>query len=179
MNNNSVQQKIEECKEEIDRIENFIQDNGQAHNMVPFLTKYLVIRCCGTIENAFKNIISDYHSNIPLQARNYIENTFTNSSMNPSKDNICKILKKFDEAWNNRFKAKLLENSSQQLEDSLKSLNNNRNQFAHGGNPTASYNDIKRYFGDAIKIIELLDETINNNLEESINYEDNNSVNDG
>lgn len=121
----------------------------------------MIIKCCGTIENAFKAIISDYHQTIPVQAKNYIESTFTNSSMNPSKDNICKSLKKFDNNWNTQFKSKLsLEPNTYQLDTSLKSLNDARNEFAHGGHPRISHTSVKQYFEHSVRIIELLDEVI-------------------
>jgi hypothetical protein len=161
MNNTSVEESINNCRTEISKIEAIIEVFGQSHGIVPFLTNYMIIKCCGTIENAFKSIISDYHSTIPPQAKNYIEQTFTNSSMNPSKDNICKSLKKFDENWNIQFKSKLqLETNSSQLDSSLKSLNDARNEFAHGGHPRVSHSSVKQYFEHSVKIIEILDEII-------------------
>ena len=93
MNNLSVKQKIDDCIAEIRKIEAIINVFGQNHEIVPFLTHYMVIKCCGTIENSFKAIISDYHSSTPIQARNYIEQTFTNSSLNPSKVDFLPSLK--------------------------------------------------------------------------------------
>lgn len=161
MNNTSVEQSINDCRDEITRIEAIINVFGQSHQIVPYLTNYMIIKCCGTIENAFKAIISDYHQTIPVQAKNYIESTFTNSSMNPSKDNICKSLKKFDNNWNTQFKSKLsLEPNTYQLDTSLKSLNDARNEFAHGGHPRISHTSVKQYFEHSVRIIELLDEVI-------------------
>ncbi|MGB6082584.1 HEPN domain-containing protein [Moheibacter sp.] len=161
MNNNSVEQSINDCKDEIARIEAAIGVFGQSHHMVPYLTNYMIIKCCGTIENAFKSIISDYHNSIPAQAKNFIEQTFTNSSLNPSKENICKSLKRFDINWNNAFKTKLsAEPNCSQLESSLKSLNDARNEFAHGGHPTVSHSSVKQYFEHSVRIIEILDEII-------------------
>ena len=161
MNNLSVKQKIDDCIAEIRKIEAIINVFGQNHEIVPFLTHYMVIKCCGTIESSFKAIISDYHSSTPIQARNYIEQTFTNSSLNPSKDNICKTLKKFDDNWNDDFKQRLsAEPNCNQLDASLRSLNNARNSFAHGGHPNASYINIKNYFLDSVRFIEILDDII-------------------
>jgi len=125
------------------------------------LTNYAIIKCCGTIENAFKTVITDFHNTLHQQAKNYIEETFYKSSINPSKDNIHKSLEKFDPAWNTAFKAKLnLEKDRARIESSLKSLNDARNEFAHGGRPTVSFQSIFLYFNDAKRIIEILDEVV-------------------
>lgn len=161
MNNASVKQSIEDCAKEMDNIQKIIDVFGQAHSIVPFLTNYAVIKCCGTIENSFKSVIGDFHNTLPPQAKKYIDSTFTNSSMNPSKDNICKSLNRFDENWNKSFKAKLnLEPNKSQIDSSLKSLNDARNEFAHGGHPKVSFGSIKNYFKDSQKVIEILDDIV-------------------
>ena len=81
--------------------------------------------------------------------------------MNPSKDNICKSLLRFDEEWHKNFKAKLASNKKKKkIESSLKSLNDARNEFAHGGYPKVSFLSVKTYFEDSKKIIEYLDDII-------------------
>lgn len=161
MNNINVKQNIDNCKTELDEIQKVIDVFGQSHSIVPYLTNYAVIKCCGTIENSFKSIISDFHQGLPNQAKSYIENTFTYSSMNPSKENICKSLKKFDNNWNDQFKNKLNQEANKsQLDSSLKSLNDARNEFAHGGHPKVSFLSVKNYFNDSVKFIEILDDII-------------------
>lgn len=161
MNNQAVLQNLTDCSSELQKIQESINFVGQSHSIVPFLTNYAIIKCCGTIENSFKTIITDFHNTLPQQAKNYIEETFYKSSMNPSKENIHKSLEKFDPAWNSAFKAKLnLETDKARIESSLKSLNDARNEFAHGGRPTVSFQSILLYFNDAKRIIEILDEIV-------------------
>lgn len=161
MNNLTALTCLNDCSTELEKLQQIIEVFGQSHSIVPFLTNYAVIKCCGTIENCFKLIISDFHNSLPPQAKNYIENTFLNSSMNPSKDNICKSLIKFDEQWNVNFKAKLsLEPDKSRIETSLTSLNEARNAFAHGGNAGASFASVLTYFADSKRVIEILDEVV-------------------
>ena len=161
MNNQAVFSNLNDCSTELTKLHQIIEVFGQSHSIVPFLTNYAVIKCCGTIENSFKSIISDFHNSLPQQAKNYIEKTFLNSSMNPSKDNICKSLLKFDEQWNLNFKVKLsAEQNKSRIESSLNSLNEARNAFAHGGNPGVSFNSVVIYFNDSRRVIELLDEVV-------------------
>jgi hypothetical protein len=161
MNNQSVLTSLNDCTLELTRLQQIIDVFGQSHSIVPFLTNYAVIKCCGTIEYCFKIIISDFHNTLPSQAKNYIENTFLYSSLNPSKDNICKSLLKFDEKWNINFKAKLsIHPDKNRIESSLSSLNEARNAFAHGGNPGVSFSSVVNYFNDSKKVIEFLDEVV-------------------
>lgn len=161
MNNQTVLQNLTDCTNELQKIQESINFVGQSHSIVPFLTNYAVIKCCGTIENSFKTIITDFHSTSTTQAKNYIIETFYNSSMNPNQSNIRNSLKRFDLNWDIQFIGKLnLETNKSRIESSLKSLNEARNQFAHGGSPAVSFNNIVTYFNDAKRIIEILDEVV-------------------
>lgn len=161
MNNQTALNSLNDCSIELTKLQQIIDVFGQSHSIVPFLTNYAIIKCCGTIENCFKIIISDFHNSLPYQAKNYIENTFLYSSMNPSKDNICKSLMKFDEQWNSNFKLKLsVEPNKSRIESSLSSLNEARNAFAHGGNPGVSFSSVVTYFSDSKRVIEILDEVV-------------------
>ncbi len=161
MNNQTALQSLNDCSIELDKLQKIIEVFGQSHSIVPFLSNYAVIKCCGTIENCFKIIISDFHNSLPPQAKSYIENSFLYSSMNPSKENICKSLKKFDKQWNINFKAKLAsEIDTNRIESSLSSLNEARNTFAHGSNPGVSFASVVTYFNDSRRVIEILDEVV-------------------
>ena len=161
MNNHTALANLSDCSAELQKIQQGIDFFGQSHSMVPFLTNYAVIKCCGTIEYCFKIIISDFHNTLPIQAKNYIETTFLNSSMNPSKENICKSLRQFDDQWFIDFKAKLAnESNKSRMDSSLSSLNQARNSFAHGTNPAVSFASVITYYNDAKRIIEILDEVV-------------------
>lgn len=161
MNNQNAFSSLNNCNQELYKIKKIIEVFGQDHNIVPFLTNYAVIKCCGTIEICFKTIISDFHDTLPHQAKKYIQNTFLMSSKNPNKSNICDSLNKFDENWKKEFISKLVaEIHANKIESSLSSLNSARNELAHGGNPTVSFNSLLIYFEDSKRIIEILDEVI-------------------
>ena len=159
MNNTTAKEKIDQCLEELEKIEHIIIGIGKTSHPVPFLTKYAIVKSCGTIEICFKSILSDYKIDEQNdKVKNFINANFRNSSINPSKDNIHRSLKLFDEEWNIKFKEEIekLVNKDKIL-DSLKSLNEARNTFAHGGNPSSSFDNVVEYFKDSIKIIDIID----------------------
>lgn len=161
MNNLEALSSIEACTAELTRIFHLIEGHGHMSPIVPFLTNYAIVKSCGTVELCFKTIISDIHSEQSSQVVNYVDNTIRNSSMNPSMDNICKTLKKFDVDWNSKFKEKLkLHEHTERIKSSLDSLNNARNSFAHGKNPTSSFENVRTYFNDTVEIIKILDDVV-------------------
>ncbi|MDY0202294.1 MAG: HEPN domain-containing protein [Tenuifilaceae bacterium] len=162
MNNSNAKDSIKGCKQELERIRAIIKKMGSASSPVSYLTKYAIIKTCGTIELCFKTIISDSCvEGQSQQIKNYIDKTFRNSSMNPNKDNMLKALNLFDKSWNTKFKERLksLEHKERIL-DSLNSLNEARNTFAHGGNPSTSFENVNDYFMDSVKIIEIIDKIV-------------------
>ncbi|RBQ06820.1 HEPN domain-containing protein [Pedobacter miscanthi] len=162
MNNSNAQTYLDDCRDELAKVDLIIQAFGQFNDAVPFLTKYAIIKACGTIEQCFKTIIADHSSNgQSQQVKNYIDETVRKSSMNPNYSNICSLLKKFDGSWTTAFKNAVNAHTDKaQIETSLSSLNEERNKFAHGGQPSASFVNVQDYFTHARKIIDMLDTII-------------------
>ncbi|MBA0188163.1 HEPN domain-containing protein [Pectobacterium odoriferum] len=159
INNQNALERIENCLNELIKIEHLIEGMGSMSHPVSYLTRYAIIKSCGTIEYSFKTIICDYnYSSHSAQAKKFIDGKFRNSSMNPSFSNIIKGLEQFDENWSMSFNKKIKTHPSKdKLHTSLSSLNTARNTFAHGNNPSTSFNNVKEYFIDAVKIIELME----------------------
>ena len=163
MNNADVQRMLDECSSELLQVKTLIDSIGVASSIAPYLTKYALIRACGSIEQAFKSIICDFCSRrSKKQVKRFLENRVRESSMNPSYSNICKLLKSFDEDWSDAFQSSV--NSSTDKAAwimSLTSLVDARNDFAHGGNPSPSIGDVTSYFLHSRAVIELLDSKVN------------------
>ncbi len=162
MHNSDVQQVLDKCKVDIDNVKKIIDSLGISSNIAPYLSKYSIVRACGAIEIAYKSVIADYCSRRSKpQVKNYIDYHVRESSSNPSYYNIVKTLNAFDKKWASDFKDMTKRHpKSANLQTSLQSLVDARNDFAHGGNPTVSINDILNYFQDSYEIITLLDSLI-------------------
>lgn len=163
INNESVADILNVCIDEFKRIESIIHGIGTMSHPVPYLTRYSIIKACGAIEFGFKTIVSDVSLDSQSeQLKQFVDNKFRNSSMNPSYSNICSGLASFDEGWKNKFKDKI--NSlpeKKKILDSLESLNNARNTFAHGGSPSTSFVNVQVYFEDSLKVLEALEAVVN------------------
>jgi len=162
MKNSSVQSTIDACEADLNQINTIINGIGLTSNIVPYLTYYAVIRSCGSIEIAYKALVADFCSyRSKKQIKLFIDTKIRENSSNPSYSNICKMLKQFDKEWLEHFKSEMdLRSDKSQLLDSLQSLVDARNEFAHGGTPSCSINDIIRYFNDSKIIIQIIDSII-------------------
>jgi len=161
ISNHSVSERLDACTEEFEKINHIIHGMGSMSHPVPYLTRYAIVRSCGAIEFGFKTIISDINSNGQSnQVKQFIDKKFRHSSLNPSYNNICDSLSQFDKNWADEFK-KIVDNlkDKKRILDSLKSLNEARNSFAHGGTPTATFSNIEEYFNDSIIILECIEKS--------------------
>lgn len=162
MNNANAERLISECQTELDDIRKMLVEYGSFSNLTPYLTNYALVKASGTIEQSFKTIIADCcDKDQSQQIRNYVQNMFRESSRNSTIENIHKSLNEFDEDWNVTFKNRLSRmKDATRIRTSLKSLNQARNAFAHGGKTTISFHNVSSYFADALVVIEILDRIV-------------------
>lgn len=161
MNNGDVHQLLQNCKSELAQIQILIQGLGVASNIVPYLAKYSLIKACGTVEIAYKQIVADkcsYRCN--RQVKKFLEKRVNRNSANPSYERMCDLLKSFDEDWCTAFKLSIRNHAVSSLRSSLESLVESRNEFAHGGNPHISIGSVIAYFDDAIIVLQEYDHVV-------------------
>ena len=157
-----LQIMINDCNTELADIDNRISSMSPLDKGKVYLTQYALIRACGTIEYVYRSIVADFFSqfNIP-QIETYLDKNIRSGSMSADYDNIRKLLKTFDPQWDSSFNNSVqLHYDGQRMISSIKSLVNNRHLFAHGRPPTATFNDIKQYYSDAVTLIQLLDQAV-------------------
>lgn len=162
MNNADVDLQLTQCRSELVHVETTIATVGIMSPMVPYLTKYAVIRACGSIEVSFKALVADFCSKrSKAQVKRFIHLRIRKGSANPSQQNIMNTLHAFDESWSKKFKANLkADPDKQRLLVSLQSLVDARNEFAHGGSPTLSISDVLRHFDHARRVVVHVDTVI-------------------
>lgn len=158
LNNQTVQDAIQDCLSELEQLSVLLDAVEHTSKMGKYLTRYALIKACGTIEYSYKTLVADALGKMSEQLETYIEKKVRDSSSNPTYNQMTSLLNDFDSKWNSEFKNAV--NSMphhERITSSLDSLNKNRNNFAHGKNPTASFTEIRNYFNDAIKIIAAMD----------------------
>lgn len=158
MNNIEVANILKNCLDEIDRIARIINSN-KFNPSIQYLNKYSIIKACGTIEVSFKSLICDFFQSLEVvQLTNFLNAKVRMNSMNPRFNAICTLLKEFDVNWRDSFKDYISKDPNKDLlKSSLQSLCEARNQFAHGGNPTLSIDEIRYYYVQSCEIIKYLD----------------------
>lgn len=158
INNTDARTAIDDCNAELSRITTIIDREGSTSHLSGYLTKYSLIRISGTLEICYKTIIADYYEKLAPQLGQFIGCHLRDASLNPTYENICKALSRFDDSKNDLFK-KAVANlvNKDNLIQAFNVLNRERNNVAHGANSTLSFNDMKSRFSEAIKVIEVLD----------------------
>lgn len=162
MNNTAVQAELTACSLELDDVAASIKGLGILSSTVPYLTKYALIRACGTIERAFKTLIADFCSqSSTYQIKQFLTKKVRDNSANPKLDRIHGMLNDFDESWSDSLKASMKRHADRELmTTALTTLVDARNEFAHGGSPNVSIGDVQSHFMNARKVIEIMDAII-------------------
>jgi hypothetical protein len=84
MNNPDVDQVLSACDAELNHVQTIIISLGATSAVVPYLTKYAVVRACGSIETSFKAVIADYCSHrSKSQVKRFINRRIRDGSANP------------------------------------------------------------------------------------------------
>lgn len=157
MNNNTVETMLNDCQDDLVRVEHLILGLGTSP-VINYLIKYAVIRTCGTIEQSYKTIIADYYETLSPALAQFISIHVRETSKNPSFQVIKGQLKEFDNAKADTYSMTI--NSlpdNNRIIASLDSLRTLRNDIAHGSNITCGIADVKSYFADSRILIEELD----------------------
>ena len=154
-----LQNLIDECTTELTDISSKISALPPLDKTRAYLTKYALIKSCGTIEFVYRSLVAYYFDQSNLsQVPTYIDKTVREGSMSAKYDNMSGLLGKFDDTWRANFKNAVAQHpDSQRIISSTNSLVTNRHQFAHGKTPTATFNDIKQYYTDALELIRIMD----------------------
>lgn len=156
-----VQANIDNCRADLDKIWHLMEALGTMTPVSGYLTKFAIIRICGTLEVCYKSIIADYYEAFSPELQRYIGIHVRSASLNAQYESICKVLKEFSEEKHNKFKdiiSSII--NKEQIITAMAELNNARNKVAHGNSTAMSFNDMKQKFEDTIVILEKLDEVL-------------------
>lgn len=150
---------INECTAEINDIGARIVSMPALDKGVRYLTNYALIKASGTAELVYRSIVADYFLTLSnSRIDTYLDNQIRQGSMSAKYEEMQKLLGKFDEQWKKNFQRAVQARSDKdRLIAASNSLVTNRHSFAHGKNPTATFNEIKQYYLDVIELITIFD----------------------
>lgn len=155
--NDELKQIVDDCKSDLDKIEEWINSNP-IHINGKYLVAYSIIRASGTIEVLYKRIVFDFLSDsVREETKNYLEKQILDSSSNPNTGNMLRVLDQFDGKRKEKFYS-LIKDSTEK--GYLSSLVNLRNDIAHGRACNSSINDVKKYFDGGLRILNSLEKVL-------------------
>ena len=96
--NQQVNEIIENCRADLERIFHLIEGLGSLAPASGYLTKFALIRISGTLEICYKKLIADYYEGISPDLQRFITIHVRDANLNAKYENICKVLKDFDES---------------------------------------------------------------------------------
>lgn len=162
MKNAQVGADLQRCRVELERIQSLESLVGADSEISAFLSRYAIIRACGTVECAVKDLIVELCGRrCKTQVKTYLRNQIRARSLNPKYQAICNLLGQFDEDWKRRFKARIDSiPRKDQVIVSLDTLVDCRNEFAHGGTPRATISDTLAHFQSSEMVLVELETAI-------------------
>jgi hypothetical protein len=120
--------------------------------------RYLCILVSGYIETSILSIYSDYAKKKASPNVSNFVSSILDRFQNPKMNKILELVHDFNPQW----EAELKNFTDGELGDSVDSIVANRHNLAHGRqNVGISYVTIKKYYQNAIKVIELIDAQCN------------------
>ena len=163
-----LQQMLNDCNAELNDIDAKIKALAALDKTKQYLTNYALMKVCGTVEFVYRSIIADFFAKLACsQIDNYLEQTVRSNSRGAKYETMRSLLGKFDGNWSENFKDLVLlhidangNKDGQKLISSSNSLVTNRNLFAHGKTPTASFASIVSYYMDVVILINILDSVV-------------------
>ncbi len=148
---------IEDCRDEIRKIENWINSNPVDSN-IKYLVAYAVVKSSGTIEIVFKKIIHSFLAEgSKIEVQKYLEKSIIDSPANPKTGMMEKYIEQFDPVRKEMFNS-MVKKSQEKVD--LNSLVSLRNDIAHGRDISTTIATVNKYFESGIKVLNRLEEVL-------------------
>lgn len=115
--------------------------------------RYLCILVSGYLETSVRAIYNEYTSNKSHKNIAKFVSSRLEWFQSPKMGNIIELIRTFNSQW-----AEELENATKdEIKASVDNIVDNRHNIAHGRNSNISYSQIREYYQNAIKLLELIE----------------------
>lgn len=117
--------------------------------------RYLCILVSGFIETSVSAIYSQYaKERSHVYVANYVSSRLERFT-NPKMEDILVLAGRFSEDWRDKLESI----TTDEQKDAVDSIVANRNRIAHGVNVSISYDRVRKYYQNILKVIQLLEDT--------------------
>ena len=144
-------------KQRLDTLFKKIETFSGEEELLAHLTRYLCIMVSGFLEVAVRAIYSEYaRTKAAENVANYVDNELR-SFQNPKMEKILNLTGAFSAKW----KDKLEKATIDVIKGSIDSIVANRHLIAHGRSAGITIGNLKRYYKDAVKLVNLIEKQCN------------------
>ena len=142
-----------QAKDRLDDLFNKVNEFSGDLELQSHWARYLCVRVSGFIEISVRAILVEYAKNQSAPpVANYVERQL-NQFQNPNMERLLQLLQSFRSTWADELKTA----TEGESKDAIDSIIANRNQIAHGENANITYVSIRRYYQNALTVIDLIE----------------------
>lgn len=159
MYNQRVEQILNDCDNELVRLEQLIVAFGSTHEASGYFSKYALLKVASTIELSYKTLIADHYEVLCPDLSTFVSGRVRDANMNATYDNICTMLGWFSDEVKRDYKSRIdaMEHKDRYCSE-FKDLNQSRNNLVHGDTNTPSFTSTKEKYEHVKLFLEVLDE---------------------
>lgn len=161
MYNQRVEQILQDCDNELIKLQKLIEYFGSTHEASGYLTKYALLKIASTLEISYKTLIADHYESLSPELSYFVSGRVHDAVMNATYDNINKMLGWFSDEVKKEYKQKV---SSLPEKDRIlaefSDLNTARKNLVHYNFTTPSFTSIKEKYEHVKILLELLDDIL-------------------
>ena len=115
-------------------------------------SRYLCVLVSGFLENSVRLTYTEYaRSRADVSVADFVENRLR-QFQNPKMGTIVELAGGFSQEWRKRLES----DTKGRLGESVNSIVDNRHKIAHGESVGLSLQTLSQYYGDALKVVDLL-----------------------
>ncbi len=157
--------KISKIDDVLETCNNHLEENyAKGTEIEVFITRYLLIYICAVFENEIKEIIVKRASKVndPF-IHSYVESSLRATFRQISTSGIAGTLNYFGKEYKEKFNDKI---NGTKMQNDYNSIVNDRHFTAHDSGSNLTFNDLMGYYEEGHKILDILYDVINEDLEQ-------------
>jgi len=150
MSRNDLALKRKKLNYIFEKVGKYDSEDGEIDS---YLAKYLCILSSGFLEESIRTIYGNYaEGKSNRNVTEYVKKRLR-SFQNADYESILQTTYSFSNEWGNNLEKFVTE----EMKTSINSIVNNKNLLAHGSNSGITYDSLKNYFENSLKVLDFLE----------------------